>query len=203
MFPLIFSMCSSAWSSSQSIGLCCLIDLFCVHMQRIRGAQQGIWDDFSTSFSTSFEIPLLLSHIHQTARHHRPLWQCSVSQFHRPYRRLKLCSEDFSLLSRVTTKIFYTWLVRIQTMLSVWQMFGLLIYSSTVCGLLPSTWLVWSLSGSLVRWWTCHSVSDLPICYFSNGKGKEAFRQSPPRSPHFGSPQMWCQDNRGRGVYLA
>lgn len=73
-------------------------------------------------------------------------------------------------VSWITTKIFHTWLVGIQTILSLWQMFGVLIYSSTVCGLLPSTWLVWSLSGSLVWWWTCHKVSNLPICYFSERK---------------------------------
>lgn len=70
-------------------------------------------------------------------------------------------------VSRVTTKIFHTWVVGTQTILSARQMFGVLIYSSTVCGLLPSTGLVWSLSGSLVWWWICHKISDLPICYFS------------------------------------
>ncbi len=32
---------------------------------------------------------------------------------------------------------------------------------------------------------------------------KEAFRRSPPRSPHLSSPQKWCQDNRGSGVCTA
>lgn len=32
------------------------------------------------------------------------------------------------------------------------------IFSSTVCGLLPSIWPVWSPPGSLVWWWTCHKL---------------------------------------------
>lgn len=59
-------------------------------------------------------------------------------------------------------KISYTWLVGIQITLSVWQKrLGILIYSSTLCGLLPSTLVMWSLCGCVVRWWTCHGVSDL------------------------------------------
>lgn len=42
---------------------------------------------------------------------------------------------------------------------NVWC-FGVLIYSSTLCGLLPSTGPVWSLSGTLVWWWTCRKISD-------------------------------------------
>lgn len=58
--------------------------------------------------------------------------------------------------------ISYTWLVGIQITLSVWQKrLGILIYSSTLCGLLPSTLVMWSLCGCVVRWWTCHGVSDL------------------------------------------
>lgn len=70
-------------------------------------------------------------------------------------------------VSWVTTKIFHIWLVRIQKILPVQQMFGVLIYLSTMCGLLPSIRPVWALSGSLVWWWRCHKFSDLPICCFS------------------------------------
>lgn len=70
-------------------------------------------------------------------------------------------------VSWVITEIFHIWLVVIQTVQAVLQMFRVLIYLSTVSGLLPSTARVWSLSGSLVWWGTCHKVPDLPICYLS------------------------------------
>lgn len=58
-----------------------------------------------------------------------------------------------------------TWLVGIQITLSVWQKrLGVLIYSSTLCGLLPSSLLMWSPRGHVVRWWTCHEVFDLSSC---------------------------------------
>lgn len=76
-------------------------------------------------------------------------------------------------VSWVTNKIPHTWFVRIQTIMSVWQMFGVLVNSSTACGLLPSIWLVWSPSGSLVWWWTCHCFADLPICYLRGERGKK------------------------------
>lgn len=60
------------------------------------------------------------------------------------------------------SKMSCTWLVGIQITLSVWQTrLCVLIYSSTLCGLLPSTRLMWSLCGCVVRWWTCHKVFDL------------------------------------------
>lgn len=46
-----------------------------------------------------------------------------------------------------------TCLVGIQTALSVWQKrLSVLMYSSTLCGLLPSTLLMWSPCGCVVRW---------------------------------------------------
>lgn len=70
-------------------------------------------------------------------------------------------------VSWATTKIFHIWLVGIQQILPVQKMFEILIYLSTMCGLLPSTRMMWALSGSLVWQRRCHRNSDLPICCFS------------------------------------
>lgn len=75
---------------------------------------------------------------------------------------------------------------------------GVLIYSSTLCGLLPSTRLMWSLCGCAVRWWTCHEVFDLSsfLPLEDGAPGGLRLLRSPRRLP---SPQKWCQDNAGRG----
>lgn len=116
-------------------------------------------------------------------------------------RRLQL------FVSGVITKISHTWLVGIQTTLSAWQMFGVLIYvniyRSAVWGLLPSTGPLWSQSGPLV--WCLLGMSRRlwPAYLLLWWAVKDAFRRSPPRPPHLCCPQMWCQDNRGRGVRAA
>lgn len=61
-----------------------------------------------------------------------------------------------ALLSPRQPKIFHTWLVRIQTTLSVWQMFR--YFHQQCVGFLLSIWPVWSPPGSLVWWWTCHKL---------------------------------------------
>ncbi len=94
-------------------------------------------------------------------------WPYLMPLFHRPYRCLQLCSEDFSFLSPEQPPKSFTcgWSEsRPVCAANVWS-FDMCL--STVCGFLPSTGLAWPLSGSFLWQWACHKVSDLPICYFS------------------------------------
>lgn len=100
-------------------------------------------------------------------------------------------------VSWVTTEIFHTCLVLIQTVLSVLQMFRVMIYLSTARRASSFHWpgvvSVWSLV-----WWggTCQSL--WPAHLLLKRLVSEAFRRSPPRFPRLCSPQKWCQDNRER-----
>lgn len=104
--------------------------------------------------------------------------------------RLKLRGPP-RLTRRKRPKMSCTWLVGLQITLSVWQKrLGVLIYSSTLCGLLPSTPLMWSLCGCVARWWTCHGAFDLsPSALLQRRQGRSPGANSA-FAPLAGSPLL-------------
>lgn len=99
----------------------------------------------------------------------------------------------------------YTWLVGIQITLSVWQKRRcVLIHSSTLCGLLPSTLLMWSPCGCVVRWWTCHEVFDLSSSLLLQRRLGRSPGASSAFAPLVGSPLLRsdARTMQGEGVLV-
>lgn len=104
-------------------------------------------------------------------------------------------------VSWVITEIFHIWLVLIQTVKAVLQMFSFDIFvnseraSSFHCPGVVFVWLFGVVGDMSQSPWPAHLLLKRLL--------REAFRRSPPRFPPLCSLQKWCQDNRGRAVCRA